>query len=276
MLKWVMILLGLIWIVVAVFQDLKKREIANWLNFSLVIFALGFRFFYSLFEADSFNLFYQGVIGFGIFWALGNLLYYGKMFAGGDAKLMMSLGAILPFYGSFSANLEIFILFFMLFLFSGAIYGLFSMSYYVIRDFKIFRKKFSKRFYGRKYFNFLFLILGIIFMVFGFYETVLFYLGIFIFVIPLLYISAKVVDDNFMVKKVKPNKLTEGDWLYKDLKIGGKIVKANWNGLSKKEIDLIKKSKKDVLIKYGVPFAPAFLVSYSILIYFVVKGISFF
>ena len=34
--------------------------------------------------------------------------------------------------------------------------------------------------------------------------------------------------------------------------------------------------EKDVLIKYGVPFAPAFLVSYSILIYFVVKGISFF
>ena len=29
----------------AVVQDLKKREIANWVNFSLIIFALGFRFF---------------------------------------------------------------------------------------------------------------------------------------------------------------------------------------------------------------------------------------
>ena len=39
-----LILLGLVWIIFAVVQDLRKREIANWLNFSLVIFALVFRF----------------------------------------------------------------------------------------------------------------------------------------------------------------------------------------------------------------------------------------
>ena len=271
-----MILLGLIWIVVAVFQDLRKREIANWLNFSLVIFALGFRFFYCLFEANSFNLFYQGLIGFGIFWGLGNLLYYGKMFAGGDAKLMMSLGAILPFYENFFNNLEVFLLFFVLFLFAGAIYGLFSMGYYIFSNRKLFRKKFYEKFYDKKYFNFLILVLGILLMVWGFYEVVLFYFGIFVFVIPLLYISAKVVDDNFMLKKVKPSKLAEGDWLYKDVKVGKKVVKANWNGLSKKEIVLLKKNKKPVLIKYGVPFAPAFLVSYLILVYFLFKGVDFF
>ena len=45
---------------------------------------------------DSFNFFYQGLIGLGIFFVLGNAFYYGRFFAGGDAKLMISLGAILP------------------------------------------------------------------------------------------------------------------------------------------------------------------------------------
>jgi len=108
--------LALIWIVFATVQDIRKREIANWLNFSLIIFALGFRFFYSLFSDFGFSFFYQGLIGFGIFLVLGNLLYYGRMFAGGDAKLMIALGAILPFTLVFNDNLRIFALFFILFL----------------------------------------------------------------------------------------------------------------------------------------------------------------
>lgn len=40
-----LIVLCLIWIAFAVIQDLRKREIANWLNFSLIIFAIAFRFF---------------------------------------------------------------------------------------------------------------------------------------------------------------------------------------------------------------------------------------
>ena len=96
--------LALIWIMFATVQDIRKREVANWVSFSLIIFALGFRFFYSLFSDMGFDFFYQGLIGFGIFLILGNLLYYGKMFAGGDAKLMIALGAVLPFSVIFKDN----------------------------------------------------------------------------------------------------------------------------------------------------------------------------
>ena len=44
--------LSLVFIILAVIQDLKTREIDNWISFSLVIFALGFRFLYSLFQGD--------------------------------------------------------------------------------------------------------------------------------------------------------------------------------------------------------------------------------
>ena len=115
--------LALIWIIFATVQDLKIREIANWLNFSLIIFALGFRFFYSLFALDSFVFFYQGLIGLLIFFFIGNMLYYGRMFAGGDAKLMIALGAILPFSGNFLDNLKLFTLFLLIFLFIAAFYS---------------------------------------------------------------------------------------------------------------------------------------------------------
>ena len=95
---------ALIWLIFASIQDLRTRMVSNWISFSLIIFVLGFRFFYSLFN-ENFAFFYQGLIGLGIFFVLGNLLYYGKMFAGGDAKLMIALGAVLPFSENFFKNL---------------------------------------------------------------------------------------------------------------------------------------------------------------------------
>ncbi|MEK6859885.1 MAG: prepilin peptidase, partial [Nanoarchaeota archaeon] len=90
-----LIVLGIIWIIGAVLQDLKRREVDNLWNFSLIAFALCYRVGVSVFLGDYwFTL--NGVIGFVIFLILGNIFYYSKMFAGGDAKLMIALGAILP------------------------------------------------------------------------------------------------------------------------------------------------------------------------------------
>ncbi len=56
--------LAFVWISFAVIFDLKKREIPNWLNFSLIIFAIGFRFFYSLFLEVGFAFFYRNIFRF--------------------------------------------------------------------------------------------------------------------------------------------------------------------------------------------------------------------
>lgn len=220
-----LISLALVWITFAVIQDLKKREIANWLNFSLIIFALGFRFFYSFFGDVGFQFFYQGIIGLAIFVVLGNLLYYGRMFAGGDAKLFYALGVILPFSTSFIINLNIFILFFILFLFSGAAYGLITTNFLMIKNFKKFKKEFSKQFKSNKKFFILATFLALFFIIFGFSNSFMAYFGILIFVLPYFYLSAKAIDEVCMVKKISPKKLTEGDWLYRDVKVGNKILK---------------------------------------------------
>ena len=136
-----LIILAGIWLVFAAIYDLKKRMVPNWLSFSLIIFALGFRFFYSLFN-ENFIFFYQGLIGLGIFFIIGNALYYGRVFAGGDAKLMIALGAVLPFSENFFKNIESFSFFILLFLFVGGFYGLIWSIFLTINNFKIFKKEF--------------------------------------------------------------------------------------------------------------------------------------
>ena len=56
-----LIVLTLVWILIAMYKDFKKREIPNWLNFSLLIFALAFRLFYSIFSND-YNYILWGLI----------------------------------------------------------------------------------------------------------------------------------------------------------------------------------------------------------------------
>lgn len=261
-----LISLALIWIIFAVIQDLRQREIANWLNFSLIIFALGFRFFYSLFGEVGFQFFYQGLIGLVIFFVLGNLLYYGRMFAGGDAKLFFALGVIIPFSNNFFVNLDLFILFLVLFFFSGALYGLVTSGFLISKNFNKFKKEFSKQFKLNKNFFILTIFLALLFVIFGFSNSFMFYFGILIFVLPYFYLSAKAVDEVCMIKKVSSKNLTEGDWLYKNVKVGNNIIKKSWNGLSKKEIKLLG-NKKYVLIRQGIPFSPVFLISFLVLVY---------
>lgn len=260
--------LALVWIIVAVVQDLKKREVPDWLNFSLIIFALGFRFFYSLFSAEDFAFFYQGLIGFGIFLIAGNLLYYGRMFAGGDAKLFIALGPILPFSEKFMINLELFLLFFILFFFVGAIYSLTASVFLSIKNFGKFKKEFVNQIRKNKTVLFAVMFLGLALMALGFSEKSFFFFGVLIFLLPYLYVYLKSIDESCMVKKIKTKEITEGDWLYKDIRVGRKIIKARWDGLSKEDIKLIRKKYKSILIRQGIPFTPAFLIAFLIFIYF--------
>lgn len=256
--------LGLLAIIFSSIQDLRFREVSNWVNFSLVVFVLGFRFFVSLFSDKGFNFFYQGLIGFGIFFLIGNLFYYSRIFAGGDAKLMISLGPLIPLYSNFYLNLNLFLWFVLIFLISGAIYSL-SVSLFIgLKNIKKIRPELKKSL--RKYKNHILStsILGLLLMLSGFYFMFLFFLGLIVFILPYLYVYAKSIDERIMVVKINPSKLREGDWLYKDVKIGKDIIKASWDGLTNKQIKMLKNHNKQVYIRKGIAFVPVFLISYIV------------
>ena len=263
----VLCVLGLIWVVFASMQDLKEREVANWLNFSLIVFALGFRFFYSLFVDSSFDFFYQGIIWLVIFFAFGNFLYYARFFAGGDAKMFIALGTIIPFSSEFMRNLDYSLVFFFIFLFVGALYGLIFSFYYAYANWSSCKKEFEKQYVKNRRILIFMVLTGIIFLCLAFLNLIFLYLALMFFIFPYLYFYAKSIDEVCMVKNLDVKKLREGDWLYNDIKIGRKVIEAKWDGVTKKEIKMIQKSKlRKVKIRSGIAFIPVFLISLIIFI----------
>ena len=257
--------LGFVWVLFATVSDIKTKEIPNWLNFSLIAFALSFRFFYSLFLVpQDFSILYQGIIGLAIFFVLGEIFYYGKLFAGGDKKLFVGLGAVLPFFPDFFQNLNAFLVFFLLFFFSGAVYGIAGSIFISLKNPKKFKRGFKVLFKRYKR-NLIFSIsFGIIALLAGFFVNSFLYIGIILFLFPYFFLFIKTVDDFCMVREVPISKITPGDWLYKDVRIGKKIIKATWSGLSESDIKLLRMRGK-VKIRYGIIFAPVFLISFVLL-----------
>lgn len=272
--NYFLVVLAFVWIVIAVVQDFRKREIANWWNFSLIAIALCYRALISVWSLDYWYFVY-GLIGFGIFFALANLFYYGRVFAGGDAKLLMGLGAVLPFSSLLFENLEIFLYFIVLLMFAGSIYGLFYSFVLAYKHKKEFSEEFSRQYNRNKklfqIFTFLTILSLVLILILGDFIFSLFSLVIFIF--PFLYIYAKAIEEACMIKEVVPNKLTIGDWLYKPVKVGKKIIKPNWEGLSEKELAILKKTKKKVSVKEGIPFTPAFLIALIVLVWVINKNL---
>ncbi len=265
--NYFLIVIALIWIIIAVIQDFRKREVANWLNFSLIVISLTYRAFISIFSLD-YRFFVYGLIGFAIFFILANIFYYGRVFAGGDAKLLMALGAVLPFSLLFYENLEIFIYFIFLLMICGSIYGLIYSIVLSYKNKQAFSKEFLKQFSKNKKLVHIFVIFSIlIFILVLFIKQYLFiWFFLVILLFPFLYIYAKALEESCLVKLKKVKDLTVGDWLYKEVKVGKKVVRPHWEGLTEKDLAVLKKSKKKILIKEGIPFTPAFLVAFIVLI----------
>ena len=274
--NWFLIGLGIVWIVGAILQDFHRREVDNIWNFSLIAFALAYRAGVSVFTWD-YWFFINGLIGFGIFLILGNIFYYSRVFAGGDAKLLIALGAILPLSYDWIVNLKIFGLFCLGFLIGGSVYVLVWSLFLVGFNFKKFSKEFVKQVKFNKFIFLISLLFFVFCLVFVFFVGNEFVLTSLIFLLfPVLYIYVKAVEESCMIKGVIPDRLTEGDWLVEDIYVGGKKVKANWEGVSRKDLKLIQaKYRRKILVKYGVPFTPAFLIGLLVLIFLELK-FSFF
>ena len=267
-----LIVLALVWIIGAVIQDLKRREVDNLWNFSLIAFALAYRLAVSIFSGNYWFIL-NGLIGLVIFFGLHNLFYYARLFAGGDAKLLMALGAILPLSYDWIINLKIFGCFILLFLITGSIYALIYAVFLVFKNWKSFKKEFIKQWrdYQKMFLISLIFVIIWVNVVYFMSQIKFIFIGLIILLFPLLFVFSKSVEETCMIKSVSSNKVTLGDWLYKDILIGKKKIKANWQGVSKKDLKLIQKHKKNILIKYGIPFTPAFLFAFIGLLFLMWK-----
>ena len=255
--------LFLIGILIATFQDLKRREVDDWLNLFLIFSSFTYLFFVSFYLKDP-SIFFQGTFLLLFLLFIMNVFYYGRVFAGGDAKLLLSMTVLfigVSFYESL-INVGIFVLFLFI---SGSVYGILYSSVLYIRNYDKVNKKLKKNFWTEE--NKFIFILGLIFMFSGaYFYFILFIIGILIFIFPILLSLSRALEEGCMVRFVKGSELKEGDWLVDEIRIGKRIVRPSFEGLSKKETSLMKNLKL-VKIKEGIPFVPAFLIAYILYIF---------
>ncbi len=272
---YIVIAIAIAWCIVATIFDFCIREIPDWLNFSLLAITLFASTVYSIIHSTL--LIVASLATLAICVMIAYLAYYARIFGGGDAKLMIALGPLLPFIAiskqaqpkqvlnSIAYSTE---LFFSNLLLIAAIYGLTAMLVLTI--------KYKKKIVGlikqdlKKKQNRIVFIVYLLTAMFGLILSIYylasinyfeFILSLIIFVLPILLVCVKAVD-KCMVKSVSVDKLTEGDVLAERIKLGKKVLKPDWQGLSNSEIKLLKKHKiKKVKIKYGIPFAVVFLLA---------------
>jgi len=253
-------------------QDFRKREVANWWNFSLIVFVLAFRASVSISQLD-YWYFLWGLIGLGAGFVLAELFYYSRLFAGGDAKLLMALGTILPLSFYWKDNVNILLIFLLMFLFAGAVYGFVYSLLLSAFNFGKFKKEFVNQFLKYKNINYITIIVGtvlsILLIIFELYFFIL--LPILLIISPILFNYAKSIEEVCMNRLVAVKDLTIGDWTVKSIKIRNKLIKPHWEGLSEEELNLVQRrldKNKKVWVKQGIPFTPSFLFGLLITIIF--------
>lgn len=267
-----MVVIALAALLVGSYTDIKTREVPDWVSYGLIFAAIGARLVYSLATFD-WSYVYEGLLGFIAFMALAYAMFYMGQWGGGDAKMMMGLGALIgltPELKAFSVSfiVNIFLV--------GAVYGLLWSSALAFMNWSKFKKEVKGIVHTPKMIRIrkMFIISAIIMLLLAFLiDDLLVKLMMFAFVVLYLatfylWIFIRAVERSCMYKLVEPERLTEGDWIANDVCIGGKRVCGPKDlGISmaqiRKLVQLKKQRKiKKILIKEGIPFIPSFLIAF--------------
>ncbi len=246
-------------LVIALCQDLKRQEVDDWLNLFLIISTFAFLIFNSILNWDSYFIFI-GIVVFLIMFFIETLFYYSRIFGGGDAKLLLAIFGI--FIGfSFSASLMNIGFFVLAFLFAGSLYGLIYEGYLIFSRFDKIKKYAKKNNFSKKFFYVF--VFSALFSLLGFFNWAFFYFAGFLLFIYVVSFFARAIESELMVRNVFTKNLVEGDLLVEDVKVNGKVIKKDWEGLTDKDIKLLRKKKK-VWVKYGIPYVPAFVIAFIV------------
>jgi Flp pilus assembly protein protease CpaA len=265
--------LGILWTAFAAIQDIRTKEVANWLTYSLIFFGLFYRLSYSIWQWDV-SYIVNGIISCLVFVVLAYIFYYGRVFAGGDAKLLMGIGALIPGQ-TISLTIINGLVFVFMLLLIGALWSIIALFTPLV---PVTRKKFAEGLKPYlKYYPYIALFTIVvdtaIFFVIPFLPALV--ISLFISLIILGYPCLKAADKG-MMQILPASKLTEGDWLFDDIYVGRKTIAKTVHGLSITDIKILKKAGMRVKIKAGVPFVPAFFLSFLVMVFFWINGYSLF
>ncbi|MBL7147327.1 MAG: prepilin peptidase [Nanoarchaeota archaeon] len=262
-----LVIITIIFLAISSISDLKTREVPDYLSYSLMAIASTFIILKAI-TSNNYKIILNSFIIFIIFLIISLIMYYSKQWGGGDSKILMSLGIIFYAYPEsllnyFNPNLVIpfpltLIINILLF---GSIYGLIYSFVLLKKSKKQFKPKINKLFYIPPI-----ILILITFVVEDIFKLLILFLASLSLIYPYLLGYIRFIEKTCMLKLIPVNKLTEGDWIVKDIK---NIYKKTSLGVTKEQIEKLKKLKiKKVLVRYGIPFIPSFLIAVIISIIF--------
>ncbi|MBN1644672.1 prepilin peptidase [Candidatus Woesearchaeota archaeon] len=271
---WLSLLIVVLFVlVIGTITDFKTREVPDWLSYGGIIAGLGLRLIWSV-SSWNYIPFLEGLVGFGVFFALACALYYLGQWGGGDSKALMVIGACLGINMDFN---HIVLAFVINSIWIGGVYGLVWSVILAFKNWDNFKKEFQDRLLFHGIFRMLPLAFLVVLALLSFFIAVnpviqSFIILIAVFVPAFYYLTVfiRAVEKVAMYRFVSPDKLTEGDWIAKDIIINKKrICSPRDLGISLKQISQLKKLKvKRILIKVGIPFVPALLLAYLFTLFF--------
>ena len=206
------------------------------------------------------------LIGLAIGISLSLSLYYTKQWGGGDAKIFMALSSIFiisPAYFNPLINMPFLAILLINILLVAVVYSLSYIIFTAVKNKNKFLEEIKT--YKLKKIKIAAILISIILllMAFKFSSNSLIIAAILMLIFPYIIILTKTTEKISMIKLMPINKVTEGDWLAENIYHNKKlIINKSHPELTLKDIEKLKRLNiKNIKIKYGIPFAPTFLVA---------------
>ncbi len=256
-------------LLIGTYCDIRWREVPDWLNFSILFAGIGFRIIFTIVEND-WNYLLYGLYGFIAMFIIALVMFYAGQWGGGDSKMVIGLGALIGLPLSLDAFLIGFLINTIIF---GALFSLIFSAYLCTKHWKKFKEEFVRMMeQKRRYRHYVWAATITLLIITIFSPTqakiILAVSAGLLFSSLYIFIYLKAVEKSAMLKYVKPEELTEGDWIAEPVYVGKKYIAGPKDlGIEmsqiKKLINYKKKKKIDkILIKVGIPFVPSFLLAY--------------
>jgi len=258
-------------LLIAAYRDVKTREVPDSLNYCLIVIGLLGSLIIAL-ENSDLSFFLEHLAGFGIGFAVGMAMFYGRQWGGGDAKLIMGVGAILGFS---YANLQL-PEFLILLVLCGALYGvLFTLYLALVKHRRTFLPAFKQHLRTPIVHRLritlvcsVLVLLAVAIFVSWPARVIIGFLMVSLYLLVYSWIFMNAVERNILIREYPVGKLTEGDWVAQEVKVGKNvIITAKNTGITLEQIAQIRKSKiKKVIVKEGIAFVPSFFLAFIVLL----------
>ena len=265
--EWIFLSIALLGTFSGSLFDIKDRWVPDWTNYLMVFFGLAGHAILSL-QTNSIWPFAYSLIAVAILYGLSELLFQLGVWGGGDAKMLIGLGALLATFPNLLMPLPVNWPFLLTFwtnsLIFGGLLGFFGSIYLAVKHFSKFLNS-AKKYIQKKYIQyFLGTTLITVLIAFFFDKAVALMLGIMPLLI-LVLVGLKSIEDACMFKTISPKKLVEGDWVTDEINIAGVHYVPNKTGIEKKDIKKLIELEnlgklKNITVKEGLPYVPAFFL----------------